>query len=77
MEDVTLAKIEKNMAKIGAINKGVDSHKLVDTNEQVQLDVVNSRGTLINKCSYNGRARVASICSLQSSHRLTLVFYIC
>ncbi len=40
MEDVTFAKIEKNMAGIGATNKGVDSHKLVRTNEQVQLDVV-------------------------------------
>jgi len=40
MEDVTLAKIEKFMARIDAINKGVDSHKLVHTNEQMQLDVV-------------------------------------
>ncbi len=40
MEDVTLTKIEIFMGGIGATNEGVGSHKLVCTNEQVQLDVV-------------------------------------
>jgi len=59
-------------------NEATSSHEFVNANEQMQLAVVIPKGTLTNKCSNNRKARVkvVSICSLQSSHMSTLIFYL-